>query len=79
LSQQVLQIRSETAANALNIKRLENKKLWQTAPENENSRVSYTKTYTQWSITTLVDLKHLPQEESNNDACGKIQHPLEAT
>jgi hypothetical protein len=34
-------------ANALNIKFLENKNFWQTAPENENYRVSYTKTYIQ--------------------------------
>jgi hypothetical protein len=44
---QVLQIPNEIAANALNIKRLENKNFWQTAPENENSRVSHTKTYIQ--------------------------------
>jgi hypothetical protein len=78
LSLQVLQIPNEIAASVVNIKRLENKKFWQRAPENENSHVSHTKTYIQQGITTFVDLNHLPQEGSDNDAREKIQHPLEA-
>jgi hypothetical protein len=39
----VLQISNEIAANALNIKRIENKNFWQTAPRIENSRVLHTK------------------------------------
>jgi hypothetical protein len=35
VSLQVLQIPNEIAANALTIKRLENKNFWQTAPENK--------------------------------------------
>jgi hypothetical protein len=64
-------------ANALSTKRLENKNFWQTTQENENSRVFHTKTYIQWSATTMVDLNHLLQGDSSNGARGKIQHPLE--
>jgi hypothetical protein len=47
-------------------------------PRSGNSRVLHTKHIYNKSITTLVDLNHLPQGDSSNGAHGKTRHPLEA-
>jgi hypothetical protein len=47
-------------------------------PRSENSHVLHTKHIYNKSITALVDLNHLLQEDSSNGAHRKTWHPLEA-